>query len=93
MKKTSDIRNQGGYAEVAGIKIVYNWSNHTNEPVNKVHADLMQNDLSIGVITKERDGRLYVSFNKPGIVKLEDQLAIIVQALTDADSAFSEVEQ
>lgn len=89
MNAMSDVRNRSGYAEVAGVRLNYHWASNHGEEVASVRADILKNDMRIGGINMDRDGKLYISLDKPGITSPVDQVAIISQAINDAESIFS----
>lgn len=91
MELLNDTRNRSGYAKVAGVDLRYNISQKTGGQVSNVSADVLKNEIKFGGITIERDGRMYISFDKTGIVTAAaDQIAIISQAINDAAEVFNE---
>lgn len=92
MNLTNDTRNREGFAEVAGVKLRYTIIQETGEQVKNVRADILKNDMRIGSVSVERDGRMYISFDKEGVTSVEDQVAIVTQALQDAAQVFNEQE-
>ncbi|WP_293738959.1 hypothetical protein [uncultured Parabacteroides sp.] len=92
MNLTNDTRNREGVAEVAGVKLRYTISQYTGEQVKNVRADILKNDIRIGTVSVERDGRLYISFDKEGITSVEDQVSIVTQVLQDSAQVFNEQE-
>lgn len=90
MELTNDTRNQSGYAEVSGVKLNYTIVQETGKPVESVRADVLKNDLRIGTVKIEKDGRMYISLDKAGITEPLDQIAIISQAINDSAQVFNE---
>lgn len=90
MDLTNDTRNRSGYAEVGGVKLNYTIVQETGKPVESVRADILKNELRIGTVKIESNGRMYISFDKEGITNSTDQIAIISQAITDAAQVFNE---
>ena len=91
MELTNDTRNRSGYAEVSGVKLNYTVVQETGKPAESVRADILKNELRIGTVKIEKDGRMYISLDKAGITEPLDQIAIISQAINDSAQVFNEL--
>ena len=90
MELTNDTINRSGYSEVSGVQLNYTIVQETGKPVESVRADVLKNDLRIGTVKIEKDGRMYISLDKAGITEPLDQIAIISQAINDSAQVFNE---
>lgn len=90
MELTNDTRNRSGYAEVSCVKLNYTIVQETGKLAESVRADILKNDLRIGTVKIEKDGRMYISLDKAGITEPLDQIAIISQAINDSAQVFNE---
>lgn len=59
-----DIRNWDCYNDVGDVHIVYSIAQKTSEPAVSVSGALEKDGERIGIITAERDGRMYISIDK-----------------------------
>lgn len=88
-----DIRSVDAYNDVAGVHIVYSTSFKTNDVAESVSGRLELDDERLGVITVERDGRLYVSFDKANYLTLEERREIVSTILADANEILNSGDQ
>lgn len=86
-----DKRIRTNSKEVAGVLLNYTVENNYGSPVEQVRIDLLQNESRIGGITIERNGKLYISFDKSDVLtSYNDQEAVITTALSDAHKYFND---
>lgn len=89
MKKTTDVRNQSGFSEVAGLKIAYYWSSGGNEDPSSVRADFLKDELKVGTAYLKKDGTFYFSMDKPAVVDVSGQVSLTSQFLRDANEVLN----
>ena len=85
-----DVRNRDGYNDVEGVHILYTISQKTSEPATSVSGRLELDGERIGIISAERDGRMYVSIDQSTALTFAQHRTVISTVLTDIDSVFSE---
>lgn len=85
-----DIRNRDGYNDVEGIHIVYTIVQKTSEPAESVSGSLEKDGERIGIITAERDGRMYISIDKASGLTLAQEKTVIATVMDDIESVFNE---
>ena len=78
---------------MAGVHITYSTSFKTSEVAGAVNGRLEQDGERLGIITVERDGRRYISFDKANNLTLDECKEIISTVLTDANEILNSKDQ
>ena len=90
MNVLDDTRSRIASNDVGNVHIDYSITQITGEPATKVRGDIVLAKKTIGTITVERDGRLYVSFDYANDIPVATKKQDLETVLTDADGVFNE---
>lgn len=89
MEITSDKRIINGYSEVGGIKIEYSISAKTSDRIDRITGSFVKDGVRVGNLSIERNGVLFMSIDKPGVVLSgEEGIAIAARFMQDAFGVF-----
>lgn len=86
----NDIRTRDCYNDVEGVHIVYTIAQKTSDPASSVSGRLEKDGERIGIITAERDGRMYISIDKSSGLTLSQEKSVVIAVLDDMASVFNE---
>lgn len=78
-----------GKSNVLNLNIKYVWKNLYGEKVKTVSGEMRKDEVRIGGITSESDGRLYISFDTQNTISKEDKITILNQIISDIDEIFN----